>query len=309
MSALISFRDEISLFAAQWPNTEAITLSGGAVVSGNLKNLFTRQLESGAVIRPNTTNTRRFELTANVRQSFVSPTSLTGVRMIAILGLAPFEYMNNAPNVNPVFKIYGMPGRIQVGEVSARRIHGVDPANGPVNRILAAPALARRSDGTGMTYTSYLIEFRDNSSSNRSVKIGRIWIGNAVELPDGVDADWTFGVAEAGSVAVSRGGQAYANRAQVVKTLSVNLSGEALDARQAFGIGVTTTPEGQRHASDWLSDAAITCGEQGNIIVVPRTSGDWPMRTGIYGRLTNPIQIEHVAGDYYRSSIDVIEER
>lgn len=309
MSALISFRDEVSLVAEQWPNNDAITLTGGTVVSGNLKNLYTRQLESGAVIRPATSIGLLFELTANIRPSPAGQSSLAGVRAIAILGLMPPDGSQLVTR-DTVIEVYGMPGQHLIGTVLATRIHGVDPVSGPVNRIIAAPSHLRNANGDGLTFTSYKIQFRENARvSLVDVKIGRIWIGNAVEIPNGVDADWTFGIAEAGHVAVSRGGQAYANRAQVLKTLSVNLSGEALDARQAFGIGVTTSPEGIRHASDWLSDAAITCGEQGNIIVVPRSDGDWPMRTAVYGRVTGPIRITHVAGDYYQSSIDVVEER
>lgn len=310
MSALISFRDEVGLFAATYPLNHAITVTGGAVVAGDLKNLYTRQLENGAVIKPNTaSNTApRFELSVNVPGSMVDPVSLAGVRMIAVLGIVPFEFNRHAP-ANPRFVIYGMPGRHKLGELSLQRAHGIDPEIGPVNRILPLPASTPNPGSAGMTHTSYLIEFRDNSASRREVKIGRIWIGNAVELPDGVDADWSFGVAEAGSVAVSRGGQAYASRGQALKTLRAAISGPALDERLAFGIGVATTPEGVRHESDCLSDCALHTGATGNIIIVPRTDDDWVQRIGIYGRLTSPIQIEHLAGEYYRAALDVVEER
>lgn len=311
MAALIAFRDQLGVFADTIHGAEPIELVGGTVTAGSLRDLLTRQLERGVRIRGDQPGYNKFELKLNVPFGMAGSDggSLAGVRLIALLGIAPLPRLAHA-TPNPRYQIYGRSntsGALELlGEASGHRIIGSDPESGLVNRIIALPAAGQN----GRDYTQYVVRFMYQSHPAPEVQIGRIWVSNAIQVPDGVDADWSWSVTDAGRVDVSRGGQAYVRPASVLRTLRANISGPGLDARLAFGHGVTPAPGGVRRDSDWLSDAATHIGTTGNIIVVPRASdASWVNRTAIYGRLREPVEIEHAGGDYYSTRLSVVEER
>lgn len=293
MPALISFRNEID---ENRPN--AFQIWNAQPVSGQLSNLYARQLELG-VVMPAASG-----LYATIKGL---PQSLAGVRVIGLLGLDLGIY-RLSPRGGAYLDIYGVaPNGAQtlVAQLNPYRHPNNDPRHGLINRIAALPSAGE----DGLAYNRYL--FRWNLQA--PLHIGRVWIGNAVQIPRGVDADWAWSVQDPGQVYVSRGGQAYAAPAPRLRALRATISGPGLDARLAFGHGVPDPldPEApERRSTDWLSDCALHAGATGNIIVVPRaSSADWVNSTAIYGRLQEPIEITHAGGDYYSARLSVIEER
>lgn len=318
-AALFSFRNEVDEYRRE-QGVAPFVLENGTSATGSLDRLLTRQLERSITLTGG--NAQGKWLRVYVRSpdwgmSIPTPEesmmSRFGVRLIALLGMDLPFFRNIAPGpLTPRIRIYGTrfdPGLMTtvddlLGELPAYREHG-DPDSGMLHRFLAMPAA-----GDGLSYGSYLFNVQTQSWPD-AVQIGRPWIGNAVQIEHGVDADWTWGVQGAGRVAVSRGGQAYANPAPALRTLSATLRGSGLDARLAFGKGVSVPPTGIRRSSDWLSDAATHLGTTGSCILLPRTSeAYWVQQTGIYGRLNGqPIQIQHLSGDFYRADFGMIEER
>lgn len=329
MAALFSFRNDA---------LGASLASGTTVAAGSLENLRARQLERGVVLTggsapgwspigypepwPDSYGGSGKWLSVPVPEPTWSippaePYNIyvnrRGVRVIALLGLDLPVYAN-VPTDNGRIEVFGwrLNGAYAntytyIGSMSAYRDLATDGESGLCNRILCLP-----SAGDGLLYSRYEIRLNVvKNGAQTNVRLGGIWIGNAVELGKGVDADWQWGVQDAGRIAVSRGGQAYATPAPPLRTVRATLSGNGLDARLAFGKGITIPGTGIHRASDWLSDAATHLGTTGSCILVPRASDDfWVRQTGIYGRLNNsPLRIEHLAGDYFRSSFEVIEER
>jgi hypothetical protein len=135
--------------------------------------------------------------------------------------------------------------------------------------------------------------------------IGRLWIGDALILPNGVDARWQQGVLEFGQLDTSAGRQAYENPAARSRTLMCPLS--KLDTMQAFGFD-----EGDTSAADvpCIQSLQLDVGATGEVIVLPRTSSSiWMRRLGIYGHLAKPPTIAHESGPYFSTTLRVIEER
>ncbi len=138
------------------------------------------------------------------------------------------------------------------------------------------------------------------------IEAGRLWIGDALVVPYGADANWTIGTHERGSVDESAGLEVYPSAKPRGREL--RLSFTALDESWAFGVpedGGTTVTDVPS-----FQDLHTHVGAIGEVIAMPRTDWIWPRRIGIYGRLSDDsLSIRHVAGPVYSTSMRVIEER
>lgn len=312
MSALFAFRNLVQIGAVS-------TANGTTVAAGRLVDLSARQLARGVSLAGGNAGGKWLDVSVPMPLWQIPPStpdeiyvSRYGVRVIALLGLE-LPIFANVPGDNGEIEVFGW--RLDssgteyytsLGFLPAYRDLAIEGDTGGCHRILCLPAA-----GDGASYAAY--RFRMNLIANGSpirVKLGGIWISNAVELPLGVDADWSWGVHSAGTIAVSRGGQAFAQPAPALRTLRAHFSGK-LDARLAFGKGITVPGTGIQRGSEWLSDAATHLANTGNCILIPRANDpEWVRRTAIYGRLNGqPLQIDHLAGDNYRATLEVIEER
>lgn len=235
-----------------------------------------------------------------------------GVRVIALLGMDLPVFSGGPDAGGSGIEVLGLRltegGQVydSLGFLPEYRDPNIEGLNGSCHRILCLP-----SSGDGLAYQSYRLRINAGGlGSGNPVKLGGIWISNAVELPLGVDADWSWGVHSAGTIAVSRGGQSFAQPAPALRTLRATFSGK-LDARLAFGVGAPVSDIGVQRESEWLSDAATHLATTGNCILIPRANDpEWVKRTAIYGHLNGqPLRIDHLAGDNYRATLEVIEER
>lgn len=136
-------------------------------------------------------------------------------------------------------------------------------------------------------------------------EIGRLWAGDALVLPAGVDGGWASGFDDPGKLDISAGLQAYESQRARPRTMRLSLSG--LAALDAFGFSETANTAVERAS---LQGLQMYAGCTGEIIVLPRTSTSlWMRRIGIYGHLAQTFDIQHQAGPNYSAELSVVEER
>lgn len=144
-----------------------------------------------------------------------------------------------------------------------------------------------------------------SSLDGQPFSLARLWIGEAIELGDGVDAQWRSGFRDSGTLDVTDGGQHIPTVGVVTRTLSLSLS--AKDTELAWGFkdgGAVITNADNLHA---LQREAGTVGE---VIVVPRASTPlWAQASGIYGHIDGAWEIEHQSGPNWRAAFTVEQER
>lgn len=138
-----------------------------------------------------------------------------------------------------------------------------------------------------------------------SVTIGRLWLGDAIVLPNGVDGGWSIGFNDSGKLDVSAGLQAYESRRPRPRTLRMSITG--MDCATAFGF---TEETGVATNAPYMQDMQMAIGTTGELIVIPRMGiGPWVARLGIYGHLAQTFDIQHQAGPNYSAELTVVEER
>lgn len=318
MDGYFSYRNEVTEYYREIGINPVFEGANTAIVAGSMNNLLTRQLERGVTLERDGGDVK---VMVNTRQPLSDDwpewESRDQVRVIALLGIEP------APLGG--FGSITVEGR--VGPNAATDWEAVtgtglyyepgDPRRDVdrVNRIMTLPwGPDARAVANYLQYRITIVRL-DESNNPLTVSLGGVWVGNAVEFPKSVDADWTLGAVEAGSLSTSRGGQVYARRAPVRRTLRMSLG--RLDQYTAYGIGAYYDEWGRQQGPDWMSDAQAHLGANGACIAIPRSQvsevgqiGDrnWIKRAALYGHLNRPIEITHRAGQFYSSLIDMMEE-
>ena len=137
------------------------------------------------------------------------------------------------------------------------------------------------------------------------VDIGRLWMGDAITLPLGVDGSWSTGFIDSGTLDISKGRQARESPGVRLRTLHVSMMGVETD--KAFGF-----VENAASADDVpsLQGLQLTAGCTGEVIILPRELPRiWTSRLGLYGHIAQPFEIRHLSGDQYGADFTVVEER
>lgn len=137
------------------------------------------------------------------------------------------------------------------------------------------------------------------------IELARVYVANALVLPNGVDATWSLGVDDSGSLDASHGRQWY--EAAGVRTRRLDISIAQMPTEVAFGF-----PEGATSAypQPSIQDLQLQAGATGEIVVVPRSSnGLWIRRAAVYGHMERAPAIRHAAGPNFSTQFSVIEER
>jgi hypothetical protein len=136
-------------------------------------------------------------------------------------------------------------------------------------------------------------------------EIARLWVSDALVIPEGVEASWSLGYQDTGNLDVSGGLQYYEEPKARSRTLDCSLP--KLETLQAFGFD-----EGATSAADvpCIQGLQMKAGKTSELIVLPRTSNPlWIRRLGIYGHLSEAVSIDHRSGPYYSARFRMIEER
>ena len=330
MPAYLSTRNEVatdSLFDIQLlPNT--------VLAAGNLNNLRTRNLARGVYINAASSPLLDEEDAPGVRLRWIAPAGLGnpfassfGARVIGILGMPLWEQFSPLEAVT--ISVWGNrtpsdPDPVLLGTVRPYRLRGID---GPsplltssfltpsrVNRFVVVPeelVAAYGSIDVRVHYVNY-----NGLPPHNGCYIGGIWVGNAVVIPDGVEAQFSITTEPGATPVISRGGQSYMDADPPVRSVEYAIGN--LDERQCWGSGVSDGfgNGGIRLQPEWWSDIQRRVSTGSPCICIPRTrevpgalEKFWLLNTAMYGRLSRPINIEHQAGPYYRASWGVVEER
>jgi len=165
----------------------------------------------------------------------------------------------------------------------------------------------RPGGGGGMKLTTRYLRITPAWASPPSYReIGRLYIADSIEVPQGCDRGWTLGSRDYGVLDRSAGLQYYADRRTRGRVLTMPMSG--INTSIAFGFSESSTSGGPAPSLDDLINYA---GSTGDVIVAPRADSPlWLRRTGVYGHLTDDsLRIEHQAGPNYACTLTVEEER
>lgn len=175
----------------------------------------------------------------------------------------------------------------------------------PSNQYLLMPV--EQASDTGKIILKFTVPM--DTPDGLYLYIGRLWLGERLEIPRGVDTNWTLAHYDAGSLTASQGGQYYANLKYKYRVVSANMT--LLDAKLAYGYDETN--DGDRDFNYWnnLQKCAYDIGATGDGIFAPRCSTPfWMARTAIYGHPTNNPGIVITAGEggYYSCNLTFTEE-
>ncbi len=136
--------------------------------------------------------------------------------------------------------------------------------------------------------------------------IGRLWIGETLALGDGIDAGWSMGFRDSGSLEPTQGQQWVESPGVITRVLSIPLEG-ARDTETHWGFkdGSETVTQPMS-----LNAMQLEAGTTGEVIAIARTSTAlWTSRTLVYGHIESPWAIGHQAGPYWSAALTLVEER
>lgn len=185
-------------------------------------------------------------------------------------------------------------------------------ATAPTPADAGAPDLPRnvivRTRATGgltKITTRYLRIALRWTTADLYCEIGRLYIADAIDVPEGCDADWELASRDYGELDRSAGLQYYADRRTRGRVLNMNLGAVPTNIAYGFADGASTAGNVPS-----LDDFMNYSGNTGDVIVIPRSSSPlWIRRTGIYGHVEGEARLRHAAGPYYAMSLTVAEER
>lgn len=138
--------------------------------------------------------------------------------------------------------------------------------------------------------------------------VGRLWIGDGINLPSsvdaGVDVGYSMGVVDPGQLDVSIGGQVYETRRPRSRRLTASLYANDITA-----IGFAPN-ESSYESKASLAGMIEEVGATGELIFLPNTDSQLMMQaTGIYGHLDRVPELQRVAGPNYRMTMSIVQER
>jgi hypothetical protein len=136
-------------------------------------------------------------------------------------------------------------------------------------------------------------------------EIGRLFVSDAIEFPDGPDSTWTLLGDDTGNLDESRGHQAYEDKGERGRVMRARFG--AMKTEQAYGFAETATSAAGAPSVD---DLFMAAGRTGEILYVPRADNPlWIRRTAIYGHLTpDSLSLPHLAGNRYSWDFTIEEE-
>lgn len=136
-------------------------------------------------------------------------------------------------------------------------------------------------------------------------ELGRLMLSRTLDLSNGPSQGWGFGVIDRGSLDESDGGQAYEDRRDRGRSLTVTCAN--LSVMEAYGFTTAAVAAGNVPS---IQDMLMAVGATGELIAIHRADSPlWIRRTSIYGHLTpESLRLQHVAGDTYRWDATLIEE-
>ncbi len=136
-------------------------------------------------------------------------------------------------------------------------------------------------------------------TTTAAVSIGRFWAGPLWRPAGGIQRKWGCKVHDPGEMGKSRGRQGYPRLRQRVRQLDMQLS--HMTTAQAYGA------EGSSEMD--LQQLGFRVGTTTSTLLFPRTQVDGVLdkhlihRLGVYGHLTEDVNIRHADGDFHTATI------
>lgn len=142
---------------------------------------------------------------------------------------------------------------------------------------------------------SIAVRFVAAAPGSYALEIGRLWAGPALVL-DGIGRDWKLAGQDSSVVRITP--HRVVTQTRLARFNRLNAPMPRLTEAQAYGTNTTN--------SVCIDRLKYEAGKGSSVIVLPRTSSTLYMRRfGVYGVLENDVEIDHVAGPYYRSALVV----
>lgn len=137
-------------------------------------------------------------------------------------------------------------------------------------------------------------------------EIGRLWIGRAIELEEGIEGNWTLSANDPGSLEPSVGLQYYEERRD--RGRSIHFRHGTMPCLAAYGFEPDAVSVPTYVPS--VDDLYMAAGCTGEIIFVPRSASPlWIRRSAIYGHLPpDSLAMDQNDGDTFSWSGTVVEE-
>lgn len=172
------------------------------------------------------------------------------------------------------------------------------------NSMLPLPAgvVSSASAPASMRYYKFAVTVR---TASPYVDIGRLWMGDSIILPNGVDGNWSVGFIDSGTLDSSKGKQVRESLGVRLRAVRVSLSG--VETPESFGF-----IEGDSFAGNVssLQGLQLDAGCTGEVIMIPRELPRiWTARLGVYGHISQPWEIQHLDGPKFHAEFTVVEER
>ena len=137
------------------------------------------------------------------------------------------------------------------------------------------------------------------SGNTESLDIGRVFVSDGLEFPEGVDADWNLVMADSARVLRSSGQQIYAQPLPRYRVGRFKLP----PVPEVIAIGSMQQPN-----SASLQTMGLQVGTTGEVLIAPRTSDAIALsRLSIYGRFSRPVELRHLGGGNYGCDLEVEE--
>jgi hypothetical protein len=138
-------------------------------------------------------------------------------------------------------------------------------------------------------------------------EIGRVMIGDVLEIPEGCEAGWIESIYDPGTVDSSAGNQIYSDPRSTGRQVTMPFSGGVPNSiARGFAPNATSALDVPS-----FQDMFLTVGSTREVFAAHTTSSPlWLRRTGIYGRLTpESLSLTKLSGDFHAATITIIEER
>lgn len=139
---------------------------------------------------------------------------------------------------------------------------------------------------------------------------GRLWIGDALVLPDECDGNWELSVVDSGRADESASKQVYINRGKRQRVLRMAVTLMPTEVAFGFSEGATSAT-----GVPSMQDLMHHVGATGEVLALIRNGANaanaaiWARRAGIYGRLSgDSLTIRHDDGPNYSTNLSIIEE-
>ncbi|MCX7563784.1 delta-60 repeat domain-containing protein [Xanthomonadaceae bacterium XH05] len=295
----------------------AVLPTGGIVIGGSFTTV-------GGVAR---NRLARLEIDGTLDPNFAGLPSMTVVKSLiahdgAVIVGGNFPAYGNVLRMRVVsderVRIIGLLGLYQGGGFSGEITVSSRPSLSSDWQVAATfDMLALRESVGGLPASALMVlanpfpassQVRIHKTHTDNVSFGsaRLWIGDALVLPDGIDAGWSMGFRDSGSLDPTDGQQWIESPGVRTRVLSIPLDG-ARETETVWGFA-----DGASSITNRMSLHALQmeCGTTGEVIAVARTgTALWTRHSAVYGHIEQPWQIGHKAGPFWGGALTVIEER